>query len=268
MRRSRAKRARTSAQTASSNSSGRPSSSATARLVMSSRVGPNPPVVSTTPVRVSAAWTASLMSAGRSATAVRRTTRTPTAARALAISAPLVSTVKPSSSSVPMVTSSRSMGRRWTRGLPRPRPVGKESAVAVEVEREGVDGEQGGDGEGHRDESAVELVPVARELAMLPAHRLPGVTEREPENHGPDEDVLNRGLELPRPGRRNHHPAAAGPPAERGHRDFASNEQQANPERDAAPDGDVVEIVAPTGDEVDRNERGEKQQLVSDRVEQ
>ena len=95
--------------TDSSKCSGAPNSSATTFLLMSSRVGPSPPVVSTAPVRPSASPTAARIASGLSATAVRRVTRTPRPARPRAISAPLVSTVKPSSSSVPMVTSSMSM---------------------------------------------------------------------------------------------------------------------------------------------------------------
>ena len=51
---------------ASSNSSGVPKSSATTVLLMSSRVGPSPPVVSTAPVRTSASRTASRMASGSS----------------------------------------------------------------------------------------------------------------------------------------------------------------------------------------------------------
>ena len=80
---------------------------------MSSAVGPSPPVVITAPVRLSAADTASRMAATSSDTAVRRTTRTPLAASARPISALLVSTVNPSRSSVPTVTSSTSM---WVGG--------------------------------------------------------------------------------------------------------------------------------------------------------
>ncbi len=105
----RAKRASRSAHTDSSKSSGASNSWATTLLVMSSRVGPRPPVVSTAPVRRSPARTASVISGARSGTAVRRTTSTPWAPNARAISAPLLSRVNPSSSSVPMVTSSRFM---------------------------------------------------------------------------------------------------------------------------------------------------------------
>jgi hypothetical protein len=63
-------------------------------------------VVITAPVRRNASSTAAAIASARSGTAVRRTTSTPSADTALAISAPLVSKVNPSSSSLPMVTSS------------------------------------------------------------------------------------------------------------------------------------------------------------------
>src|SRR5689334_6100170 len=181
-----------------------PYSSATTVLLMSSRVGPRPPVVSTAPVRDSASPTASRMAAGVSPTLVRRTTRTPMAASARAISAPLVSSVKPSSSSVPMVRSSRSIA-----GLPG--AIGEQRPVAVQIENERVDGEQGGDRKGDGDEAAMELVPVVRVAAVLPAERLASVAEREPQDDGADENVLDRGLELAGTAGRDDHAPAAGP---------------------------------------------------------
>src|SRR4051812_10827133 len=68
-----------------------------------------------------------------------------------------------------------------------PGPSGEQCAVAVEVQHEGIDGQQRGDGEGHGHEPAVELVPEVGEGAVLPAHRLPRVTEGKPENDGADE---------------------------------------------------------------------------------
>ena len=111
----RANRSTRAAHTRSSKSSGAPNSSATARLLMSSRVGPSPPVVITAPVRSRPSRTASRMAPTLSLTLVRRTTVTPAAERARASSAPLVSTVKPSSSSVPMVTSSMFIDDQITR---------------------------------------------------------------------------------------------------------------------------------------------------------
>src|SRR5690242_9671349 len=181
-----------------------PYSSATTVLLMSSRVGPRPPVVSTAPVRDKASRTASRMASGVSPTLVRRATRTPMAASARAISAPLVSTVKPSSSSVPMVRSSRSIA-----GLPG--AIGEQRPVAVEVDDERIDGEQGGNGQGDGHEAAMELIPVVRIPAVFPAEGLPGVAEREPEDDGADEDVLDGRLELARAARRDHDPAPAGP---------------------------------------------------------
>ena len=122
--------------------------------------------------------------------------------------------------------------------------------------------------EGDRHEAAVELVPELGEPVVLPAQRLAGVAEGEPEEGGADEDVLDRGLELPGAGGGDHDPAALGPPAEPGHRELAADQQQADPERNAAPDRDVVEVVPGAGDPVDRDEGGEEQQLVGERIEQ
>ncbi len=88
-----------------------PSTSATARLVRSSRVGPSAPDTMRRPVRPSAARTASRMGSWSSGTEVRRRTRTPAAASARPRSAALVSTVSPSTSSVPTVRSSPSTYR-------------------------------------------------------------------------------------------------------------------------------------------------------------
>src|SRR5882724_600351 len=151
---------------------------------------------------------------------------------------------------------------------PLPSAGGEERPISVDVDREGVNGEERGDGEGHCDEAAMELIPVVRESTVLPAQRLAGVAEREPGDRGADEDILNHGLELPRPARRDDHPLALGPPTKAGHRELTSDEQQADPERDAAPERDVVEIVPLTGDPVDRDQSREQQQLVGDGVEQ
>ncbi len=70
-----------------------PNSSATTPLVMSSRVGPRPPVVTTNAVRSSASATAARIASGRSATVVRRVISAPAAARARPSSAALLSTV-------------------------------------------------------------------------------------------------------------------------------------------------------------------------------
>src|SRR5215207_9661323 len=134
------------------------------------------------------------------------------------------------------------------RVTPEWRPIrspgaGEQPAIAVEILREGGDREQRRDGQRDRHETAVELVPELGESAVLPAHGLPGVPEGEPEDDGADEDVLDGRLELARPGRGDHHAAPAGPPAEPRHRDLASDQQEADPERNAAPDRDIVEIV-------------------------
>src|SRR4029453_1480618 len=260
-RKSRANRSSKACHTSSSNSSDAPYSSAIVTLVMSSRVGPRPPVVSTARVRASASATAWRMSAARSPTAVRRTTRTPRAAQARAISAPLVSTVWPSRSSLPTVTSSMSMGPAASPG------AGKEPSVAIEVDEEGVDGEQRGDRQGDGDEAAMKLVPVLGVAAVLPAHRLPRVAERKPEDDRADEDVLDRGLELACPPGRNDDAFSARPPAEPGHRQLPPDEQYADPQGNAPPDRDVVFVVAPAGDEIDRNEAREEQQLVGHGIE-
>src|SRR6266498_3183384 len=70
---------------------------------------------------------------------------------------------------------------------------GEEIPISIDVDGEGVDREERCDSEGHRDEATVELVPVVGEAAVLPAQRLPGVTESEPRDGGADEDVLNDG---------------------------------------------------------------------------
>src|SRR5512140_677840 len=213
------------------------------RLVMSSRVGPSPPVVMTAPVRASAALTASRISSGRSATEVRRTTRIPTAASWRPISAPLVSTVKPSRSSVPIVTISRFIARSGSAD-----PLDEEPPVAVAVQPEGVDGEHRRDREGDGDEAPVEGVQEVGEAAGGPPHRLPRIAEGEPEDDGADEDVLEHRLQLARAAGGDDDAAALRPPAERGHRQLAADQQHADPERDAAPDRDVVKIVAGAGD--------------------
>ena len=89
----RRKRASRASSRPVSSTKGRPNSCATTVLVMSSRVGPKPPVVMTKPVRSRASPTAARMSSGRSATLVRRTTSTPAAASAWPSSAPLESSV-------------------------------------------------------------------------------------------------------------------------------------------------------------------------------
>src|SRR5690606_29952065 len=61
---------------------------------------------------------------------------------------------------------------------------------------------------------------------------------------------------------------ALGPPAEGGHRKLAPDEQDADPERDAAPDRNVVEVVALAGNPVDRDQRGKEEELVGNRVEE
>jgi hypothetical protein len=160
-----------------------------------------------------------------------------------------------------MVRSSRSIA-----GLPG--AIGEQRPVTVEVEDERVDGEQGGDRQGDGYEAAVELIPVVRVPAVLPAERLAGVTEGEPENDGTDEDVLDGGLELARAPGRDHDAPPAGPHAEHGHGHLAPDEQQAHPQRDTAPDGNVVQIVPGTRDPVDGNEGGEQEQLVGDGIEQ
>src|SRR5919112_5863700 len=210
---------------------------------MSSRVGPSPPVVSTAPVRPSASATATRIASGRSATDTRRVTCTPFSARVRAISAPLVSTVNPSSSSVPMVTSSMFMER--TASLLG--PVGKQPAISVEVNGEGVHSQQGGAGQCHRDEAAVEFVPVLGVLIVLPPHRLAGIPKGEPENHGTHEDVLDRRFQLARAGGGNHDASPAGPPPECGHGQLTSDQQETDPEGDASPDRNVVEVVALPG---------------------
>jgi len=105
-------RAAIPASSPSSSTSRLPNSSATTVFVMSSRVGPRPPVVTKQPVRSSASATAARIASGRSATVTRRVISAPTAARARPSSAAFESTVYPSSSSVPMVTISS-----FTRGL-------------------------------------------------------------------------------------------------------------------------------------------------------
>src|SRR5581483_8030337 len=97
----------------------------------------------------------------------------------------------------------------------------------------------------------VELVPVLRQPAVLPPERLARVAEGEPGDRGADEDVLDRGLELPRAPGGDQDAAPRGPVPEGGHGELAPDEQQADPERDAAPDGDVVEVVALARDPVD-----------------
>ena len=86
----------------------RPKWAASAGLVRSSAVGPSPPLVITAPVRCIPSATAETMAAASSPTAQRRTTWTPTSAASRAKNAEFVSTVKPSSSSSPTVTSSTS----------------------------------------------------------------------------------------------------------------------------------------------------------------
>src|SRR5690349_20450635 len=285
----RANRSTKSAHTWSSNRSGIPNSPATACLLRSSRVGPRPPVVSTAPVRASASATADRMASGSSPTLARRTTCAPTAEAARASSAPFVSTVNPSSSSVPMVSSSMFMSAAWiewpreTEGagdVAPPAPFrllhasmdasmcsGKQPPIPVDVEHERVDGEQGRDGERHGDKAAVELVPVVGIAAVFPAHGLPRIAKREPEDDGADEDVLDGRFELARAGRRDHHPSAPGPESEGGHGDLASDQEDAHPKRNAAPDRNVVEVLPGTRDPVDRDQRGEQQQLVGNGVE-
>ena len=111
----RAQRSVSSRQISSRNSSGAAKSSATATLVRSSFVGPNPPVVMTRRVRPSACATASRTASGASGTEVRRVIRKPAPESAWPRKAELESTMKPRSSSLPMVTSSRSMRRKEER---------------------------------------------------------------------------------------------------------------------------------------------------------
>src|SRR5712692_1535692 len=144
----------------------------------------------------------------------------------------------------------------------------KQPSVPIYVPRERVHRERRGDGQGDRDEAAVELVPVLGDAVVLPAERLAGVAEGEPGDRGADEDVLEDGLELPRTAGRDDDAPALDPPAESGHRQLPADEQQADPERNAAPERDVVEIVPLPRDPVDRDQGGEEQQLVGDRVEE
>ena len=83
-----------------------------------------------------------------------------------------------------------------------------------------------------------------------------------------DEDVLHDGLELARPLSRDDDAPPVGPPPEGRHGELAADQQDADPERDAPPDRDVVEIVPLPRDPVDRDQGGEEQQLVGDRIEQ
>src|SRR5262249_24451893 len=172
------------------------------------------------------------ISSSRSATAVRRAIRIPCAASARAISAPFVSSVKPRRSSVPIATISTEdaddAGDAANPSSP-PSVLSAFSAfsvisflfdycpIPIEILQEGVHRKQCGERESDGDESAVELVPVLRESAMLPAHGLAGIAEGEPEDDRSDEDVLNRGLELPSAAGGNDHAAPARPPAENGH---------------------------------------------------
>ena len=88
----------------------RPKMEAMDGLVRSSLVGPSPPVVITAPVRSSASRTALAISPASSPTDVRRATVMPCCASSRARCAPLVSMVKPSRSSSPIVTTSICMG--------------------------------------------------------------------------------------------------------------------------------------------------------------
>src|SRR6185295_19247110 len=103
--------------------------------------------------------------------------------------------------------------------------------------------EQRRDRERHGDEAAVELVPVVREAAVLPAQRLPGIAESEPGNGGADEHVLDDRLELPGPAGGDDHALVLGPHAEARHGKLAADEEQAHPEGNTAPERDVIEIV-------------------------
>src|SRR6185436_2156696 len=112
---------------------------------------------------------------GESDTVDLRTTLTPAAPSARAISEALVSTVSPSSSSVPMVSSSTSMlscshpslgttdGRRpgWSRRGAKQRPV------PVHVDNQGVARQHHGNGERDRDQGPVEPLPEVRQPAPL-----------------------------------------------------------------------------------------------------
>lgn len=84
----------------------RPKIAAIAGFVMSSLVGPRPPVVMTPSLRSSASRTAEPISSAESPAVVRRVISTPIAASSRARCAAFVSIVNPSSSSSPIVTTS------------------------------------------------------------------------------------------------------------------------------------------------------------------
>ena len=113
----------------------------------------------------------------------------------------------------------------------------------------------------------MELVPVFGVPAVLPAHRPTSVTEREPQDDGTDEDVLDRSLELPGPARGNDYSTPARPPAKEGHGHLAAYQQETDPEWNAPPDRDVVEIVPRPGDPIDRDQHGKQEQFVGNRIE-
>src|SRR5919112_1659897 len=146
--------------------------------------------------------------------------------------------------------------------------IREQPAVAIEIHREGVHCQSRCTSQCHSDEAAMELVRVLRVLVILPSHRLAGIPECKPEDNGANEDILDRRLELSGSGSRDHDAATTCPPAERRHCQLPANQQQTDPQRNAAPDRNVVKIVTLARDPVDGYEGGEEQQLVSDRVEQ
>ena len=103
----------------------RPKIEAIAGLVMSSAVGPSPPVVITAPVRSRASCTALAMAVASSPQVARRTMRTPRVANSRARCAALVSIVKPRSSSSPIVTISMFMEETYHERQRRLRPAGR-----------------------------------------------------------------------------------------------------------------------------------------------
>src|SRR5262249_43163663 len=151
--------------------------------------------------------------------------------------------------SVPMVMISMSMLKDALRGAVRASrrlsadAGGEQVPVVVDVRGERVDSEKGGERERYRDEAAVKLVPVLGESTMLPSERLAGVAEGEPRDRGADEDVLDDRLELPRAACRDDDATALGPPAKSGHRQLPPDQKSADPEGDASPERDIVEVV-------------------------
>src|SRR4029077_14958851 len=92
--------------------------------------------------------------------------------------------------------------------------------------------------------------------------------EGEPEYDRADEYVLDDGLELPRARRGDHDATPARQHAEHGHGHLPTDQEQADPQRNASPDRDIVQVVPRAGDPVDRDEGGEEEQLVGNRIEQ